>query len=94
MSRSYHVTEKRARDAYNQGDIEPTYQASEKSWVKRRQREIRQQKELITNRSIVSVEAARTKLIRRQGIRDLQVRERIGPEASSIAAASRILRGG
>lgn len=75
MSRSYHVTEKMARDAYNLGDTEPAWQASEKSWVKRQQRKARRQKVLVTNRAIVSVEAARTKLVKQRSGRQSGSRE-------------------
>jgi hypothetical protein len=34
MSRSYHVTKKAAIVAFMNGDTEPTYQLSEKAWVK------------------------------------------------------------
>jgi hypothetical protein len=38
MSRSYHVTKKAAVAAFLNGDIEPTYQLSEKEWVKKKQK--------------------------------------------------------
>ena len=66
MSRSYHVTEKKARIAFSEGDVQLAYQASEKSWVKREQQRARQQQKGTTNRSIVSNEATRTKQVKKQ----------------------------
>jgi len=66
MSRSYHVTEKAARVAFANGDIEPMYQASEKSWVKKSQKELRAaqriipEKKRVISRHIVSHEKRRT----------------------------------
>jgi len=68
MSRSYHVTEKTARVAFANGDIEPMYQASEKSWVKKSQKELRAaqkiipEKKRVISRHIVSHEKRRTML--------------------------------
>jgi hypothetical protein len=64
MSRSYHVTSKQAFAAFCQGDVEPTYQGSEKRWVKQEQIKARTQKRDLTNRSIASAEIARTKRVR------------------------------
>jgi hypothetical protein len=61
MSRSYHVTERQARLAFRQGDVEPTYQASEKAWVKKQQTRARKTGVgATTNRAIVAGEKART----------------------------------
>jgi hypothetical protein len=69
MSRSYHVTEKAARIAFQQGDTQPGYQVSEKACVKKAQRKTRTANGAKTNRAIVSAEIARTatvkKLLRR-----------------------------
>ena len=68
MSRSYHVTEKAVRVAFANGDIEPIYQASEKSWVKKSQKECRAAEKIIPgkkrviSRHIVSHEKRRTVL--------------------------------
>lgn len=66
MSRSYHVTEKEATAAFYEGDLEPGYQASEKSWVKQEQKKARQQGVATPNRSIVSDEIGRTDRIKRK----------------------------
>lgn len=68
MSRSYHVTERQARRAFNNGDAEPMYMASEKSSVKRRQKKVRVSaavhKKVPNNRAIVTEEKKRTKRAR------------------------------
>jgi hypothetical protein len=68
MSRSYHVTEKKALAAFLQGDEEPSYMASEKSWIKRKQKEARSPQSLgnksLSNRAIVAEEKKRTKHVR------------------------------
>ena|GEM_PF-3137621 len=68
MSRSYHVTEKKALAAFLQGDEEPTYTASEKSWIKRKQKEARSRQSVgnksLSNRAIVAEEKKRTELVR------------------------------
>jgi hypothetical protein len=66
MSRSYHVTERQARLAFRQGDVEPTYQASEKAWVKKQQTRARKTGVGTTNRAIVAGEKARTYRARRR----------------------------
>ncbi|MFT4176743.1 MAG: hypothetical protein QM627_08800 [Luteolibacter sp.] len=64
MSRSYHVTKKKAIEAFREGDLEPAYQQSEKCWVKQRQLKARKTKNTPPNRSIVSGEISRTKTVR------------------------------
>lgn len=68
MSRSYHVTERKARNAFRHGDTEPTYAASEKSWVKQQQKKARAIKKVgksvPSNRAIVAEEKKRTKRAR------------------------------
>jgi hypothetical protein len=64
MSRSYHVTNKKAFAAFSEGDVEPSYQASEKLWVKQEQIKARKQEIDVTNRSIVSAEIARTNRVK------------------------------
>lgn len=64
MSRSYHVTEKKANTAFSQGDTEPAYQASEKRWVKKQSKAARVDKRPVTNRAIVSNERKRTSRVR------------------------------
>lgn len=66
MSRSYHVTEKEATAAFYEGDLQPVYQASEKSWVKQEQKKARQKGITTPNRSIVSNEIARTNRLKRK----------------------------
>jgi hypothetical protein len=66
MSRSYHVTEKKAFAAFCEGDVEPSYQGSEKRWVKQEQVKARKHQSSVTNRSIVSAEITRTKEVRSQ----------------------------
>ena len=67
MGRSYHITEKKAFAAFREGDVEPSYQSSEKRWVKQEQIKARKQNNDVTNRSIVSAEITRTRVIRTQG---------------------------
>lgn len=64
MSRSYHVTKKAAQAAFQQGDAEPVYQASEKAWVKTAQTKARTAKVTVTSRAIVSAEIARTRKVK------------------------------
>jgi hypothetical protein len=70
MSRSYHVTEKKARTAFLCGDQEPGYMASEKSWIKRKQKEARSPQRAgnksPSNRAIVAEEKKRTKRVRQR----------------------------
>jgi hypothetical protein len=66
MSRSYHVTKKAAVAAFLNGDIEPTYQLSEKKWVKNKQKLARSRasrlpdKRVPVARAIVGKEKRRT----------------------------------
>jgi hypothetical protein len=60
MSRSYHVTEKKAKAAFYAGDSEPMYQASEKSWVKKQHKKARKTEAGSVNRAVVGIEKART----------------------------------
>lgn len=68
MSRSYHVTEKAARVAFVNGDCEPMYQASEKSWVKKKQKQARTIRKAVPEkkhaipRAIVGREKKRTQI--------------------------------
>lgn len=64
MSRSYHVTEKKASAAFCEGDLEPGYQFSEKQWVKEAQMKARKHGSDVSNRSIVSSEIASTKRVK------------------------------
>jgi hypothetical protein len=65
MSRSYHVTERKVRRAWAEGDKAPMYAASEKSWVKKKQKEERAlstvRARTRSNRAIVGREKARTR---------------------------------
>jgi hypothetical protein len=66
MTRSYHATRKKADAALNQGDVDPTWQASEKAAVKKRQAGIRSRsglprRKVRPNRSIVASEKKRTR---------------------------------
>jgi hypothetical protein len=62
MARSYHVTRKKADAAMNRGDMGPTWQASEKAAVKKREVDVRTLSKLArrkvgpTNRAIVARE--------------------------------------
>lgn len=66
MSRSYHITRKQADRAMDQGDLEPTWLASEKRWVKEKESEKRAlakklpQWRAAPNRAVVAKEKART----------------------------------
>lgn len=70
MSRSYHVTKKAAVAAFVNGDTEPTYQASEKAWVKSKQKQARAMKKAVPDkrvaptRAIVGREKKRTSDVR------------------------------
>lgn len=70
MSRSYHVTEKAANVAFANGDTTPTYEASEKAWVKKKQKEARAIKKVFpkapvaTARAVVGREKKRTSRVR------------------------------
>jgi alpha-beta hydrolase superfamily lysophospholipase len=76
MSRSYHVTKKASIVAFVNDDTEPTYQASEKAWVKSKQKQARAikkavpEKAVATARAIVAKEKRRTASVRssREGI--------------------------
>jgi hypothetical protein len=66
MSRSYHVTRKQADKAMDAGDLGPTWESSEKAWVKKKEGEKRvlgkalKFRAKVPNRVITAVEKART----------------------------------
>jgi hypothetical protein len=66
MSRSYHITRKQADKAMDAGDLDPTWQASEKKWVKKKEEETRALSKALPrraktpNRAVVSKEKERT----------------------------------
>jgi hypothetical protein len=66
MSRSYHVTERKAKVAFYQGNTDPSYLVSEKSWVKKQAKTARESKQTISNRAIVGDEKKRTARARRK----------------------------
>lgn len=70
MSRSYHVTEKEATAAFYEGDLEPGYQGSEKSWIKRAVSRMRKGSLQIPNRAAVGEEKARTKRVETKRLAD------------------------
>ena len=73
MSRSYHVTRKQADKAMAAGDMDPTWQASEKAWVKKAEGRKRVLGRALPSRSktpnhaIVSAEKKRTTKVRTGG---------------------------
>jgi hypothetical protein len=66
MSRSYHVTEKKALKALMLGDSEPGYLASEKHWVKKKTTTARSSKKGVSNRAIVAAEKRRTSAVKKR----------------------------
>jgi len=66
MSRSYHITRKQADQAMDKGDLDPTWLASEKKWVKKKEGEKRvfakalPLRPKVPNRAVVSKEKVRT----------------------------------
>jgi len=66
MSRSYHVTEKKALKAFVLGDTEPTYLASEKHWIKKKAKTARTSKKVLSNRAIVAREKRRTAAVKKR----------------------------
>jgi len=69
MSRSYYVTQKKVRAAFRLGDNEPMYGASEKSWVKKKEKLAREATKVVgnkspSNRAIVAREKLRTAFAR------------------------------
>ncbi len=66
MSRSYHITRKQADRAMDAGDLDPTWQASEKAWVKNAAEKERalgktlKVRSKLPNRVIVAEEKGRT----------------------------------
>jgi hypothetical protein len=64
MSRSYHVTKKKAVVAFLQDDHEPMFAASEKAWIKKKEKEARSAKATVgkapINRAVVARERRRT----------------------------------
>ena len=88
MSRSYHVTEKKAFAAFREGDVEPAYQGSEKRWVKQEQIKARKRQSSVTNRSIVSAEITRTKEVRTQKEHFPIISEAGEPQAEQIVGGN------
>lgn len=67
MSRSYHITRKAADRAMDEGEMLPTWQASEKAWVKDRVERSREATKMTKgeiqtpNRVVVAAEKKRTR---------------------------------
>ena len=73
MSRSYHITRKQADKAMNAGDLDTTWEASEKAWVKKAAERKRvlgkalKSRPTVPNRAIVAEEKRRTSRFKVKG---------------------------